>query len=92
MIRSFRSKRLKRLYQRGLSAGVPPNQISRLRRILAALDAAQEPADLDLPGYHLHQLKGERKGLWAVKVNANWRVTFRLESDNAHDVDLVDYH
>ena len=48
--------------------------------------------DLDLPGYRLHPLKGERKGLWSVTVSGNWRVTFRIENGNVLDVDLTDYH
>jgi proteic killer suppression protein len=46
---------------------------------------------MDLPGFRLHQLKGELKGFWAVTVRANWRVIFRFEGD-AEDVDYVDYH
>ena len=92
MIRSFRHRGLKRLYRRGLVSALPPEQLPRLRRILAALDAAEHPSDLDLPGYALHPLKGDRKGGWAVKVTGNWRVTFRFERGEAFDVDLIDYH
>ena len=45
-----------------------------------------------LPGFRLHPLKGELKGLWAVTVRANWRVVFRFEEGKALDVDYVDYH
>ncbi len=64
----------------------------RLENVLSVLDAAAEPADLDLPGYRLHRLKGELKGLWSVTVSGNWRVTFRIENGNVLDVDLTDYH
>ena len=47
---------------------------------------------MNLPGYRLHQLKGERKGQWAVSVSGNWRLVFVFEGANASDVDLVDYH
>jgi len=59
---------------------------------LADLDDAVGPADVDLPGYRLHPLKGALDGFWSITVSANWRMTFRFESGDAHDVDLVDYH
>jgi plasmid maintenance system killer protein len=40
----------------------------------------------------LHKPKGSRKGTWAVRVNANWRVTFRFDADGVSDVNLEDYH
>jgi proteic killer suppression protein len=56
------------------------------------LSRARKSEDVDLPGFHLHPLKGEMKGLWAVTVRANWRVTFRIKEGEACDVSLVDYH
>jgi toxin HigB-1 len=64
----------------------------KLRDILARLDAASAVADMDLPGFRLHPLKGELKGFWAVTVRANWRVIFRFAEGDALDVDYVDYH
>jgi proteic killer suppression protein len=64
----------------------------KLRRILARLEAAQVVTDMDLPGYRLHALKGERHGYYAVTVRANWRVVFRFQQGDALDVDYVDYH
>jgi proteic killer suppression protein len=92
MIRSFRHKGLKRLYEDDDAAGLNPGHVEKLRRILARLDIATKTQDLDLPGYRLHPLKGDRKGFWAVTVQANWRVTFRLAEGHALDVDYVDYH
>jgi len=66
--------------------------VEKLRRILARLDIARVPQDLDLPGYRLHPLKGDLKGFWAVTVQANWRVVFRLEEGQVFDVDYTDYH
>ena len=65
---------------------------SKLRDILARLDAAATIADMDLPGFRLHALKGDLKGWWAVTVRANWRVIFRFLGGEALDVDYVDYH
>jgi toxin HigB-1 len=92
MIRSFRHKGLKKLYERGTRQGVKSDHATRLRLILARLDASQSPTDMDLPGLHLHPLKGELRGFWAVSVSDNWRVIFRFEENNVVDVDYVDYH
>ena len=92
MIRSFRHKGLRRLYEDDDAAGLNPGHAEKLRRILARLDIATTPQDLNLPGYRLHPLKGDLKGFWAVTVQANWRVTFRLDEGHALDVDYVDYH
>jgi proteic killer suppression protein len=92
MIRSFRHKALRRLYQNDDARGLPSEHASKLRDILALLDAASAPADIDLPGLRLHSLKGEMKGYWAVTVRANWRVVFRFEGGDAQDVDYIDYH
>ena len=92
MIRSIRHKGLKRLFERDDPSGVNPEHISRLRDILATLNAAPVVVHMDLPGYRLHQLKGRMKGFWAVTVRANWRVIFRFAGGQAEDVDYVDYH
>jgi len=72
--------------------GVRPDQVEKPQNILAILNRAQVPRDMDLPGFRLHALKGDLKGFWSVTVRANWRVIFRLESGDAFDVDLIDYH
>jgi len=92
VIRSIRHKGLKRLYEEDDHRGVMPEHVVKLRDILARLDAARAVSDMDLPGFRLHPLKGQLKGLWAVTVRANWRVVFRFEEANAFDIDLTDYH
>jgi proteic killer suppression protein len=92
MIRSFRHRGLKRLYERGDRRGIRPDLVETVERILTALDSAQAPRALDLPGYRLHSLKGDRQGFWAVTVRANWRIIFRFEGTDAFDVELTDYH
>jgi proteic killer suppression protein len=92
MIRSVRHKGLKRLFQDDDPTGVNPEHVGKLRNILARLSAARVVADMDLPGFRLHTLKGEMKEFWAVTVRANWRVIFRFEDGHAEDVDYVDYH
>jgi toxin HigB-1 len=92
MIRSIRHKGLKRLYEQDDPSGVNPEHVKKLRNILARLYAARTVADMDLPGFRLHPLKGPLKDFWAVTVRANWRVIFRFDGDGAEDVDYVDYH
>lgn len=92
VILSIRHKGLKRLYEDDDSRGVSRDHLEKLRDILARLDAAASPADIDLPGFRLHPLKGELRGFWAVTVRANWRVIFRFAGPNAADVDYLDYH
>ena len=92
MIKSFRHKGLKRLFETGERSGVIPELSSRLRRQLDVLNRARTTRDLNLPGYRLHQMKGNRSGTWSVKVSGNWRLTFRFEGEDAFDVDLEDYH
>jgi toxin HigB-1 len=92
VIRSIRHKGLRRLYEDDDPRGVIGDHAVKLRDILARLDAAGTAADMDLPGFRLHPLKGELKGFWAVTVRANWRVTFRFAERDVLDVDYLDYH
>jgi proteic killer suppression protein len=92
MIGSIRHKGLRRLYEDDDSRGVISEHAEKLRDILAPLDAASAAADMNLPGFRLHPLKGELRGFWAITVRANWRVIFRFEDEDAVDVDYVDYH
>jgi proteic killer suppression protein len=92
MIRSFKHRDLKRLYERGDQSGIRTDLLETVERILSVLDAATVPQALDVPRYRLHPLKGDLKGLWSVTVRANWRITFRFEGTDAFDVELIDYH
>lgn len=92
MIRSFRHRGLKALYEGRTERRVAPDHMERLRDILAVLDRSRAPDDMNLPGFRLHPLKGKMKGYWAVWVSANWRLTFRFEDGHAADVDYMDYH
>ncbi len=92
MIRGFKHRGLKRLYENGDRRKVRADMVARIENILSVLDAAATPTALDLPGYRLHPLKGDRRNLWAVTVRANWRIVFAFRGGDAYDVDLVDYH
>ncbi len=71
---------------------MPQHLIRRIRRILTELAAAQSARDMELPGYRLHSLKGNRRGQWSMQVSGNWRLVFRFVDGEAVDVDLIDYH
>jgi proteic killer suppression protein len=92
MIRTFRHRGLKRLYEREDPSKVRADQVERIKLALADLDDALKPQDLDLPGYRLHRLKGDLQGFWGIWISANWRIIFRFEGGDAYDVDLIDYH
>lgn len=92
MIESFRHKGLKRFFETGSTAGVQANHAKRLRIQLAALGTAQVIGDMDLPGFGLYRLKGNRAGQWSISVSVNWRITFEFENGSAHIVNYEDYH
>jgi len=94
MIKSFRSKALKQLYEQGNESKVHAGHREKVKDILALLDSARVPDDLKVPGLKLdlHPLKGARRGSWAVTVKQNWRVTFRFDGQDVLDVDYEDYH
>lgn len=91
-ITRFRHRGLERFFTRGDKSGVQARHTSRLRLILGRLHAAASPRDMALPGLVLHELRGARKGTWAVRVGGNWRVTFSMSGKNAEHVDYEDYH
>ena len=92
MIKSFKHKGLEEFYQTGSTRGIQPNHVNKLRMQLAALDTAHSIDDLDIPGYRLHRLSGNRKGIWSITVNANWRLTFEFNEGNVYILNYEDYH
>lgn len=92
MIRSFKHKGLAKFFYTGSTAGIQVSHAERLRLILGRLDSALNVSDMNLPGLHLHKLSGNRAEVWTVKVNGNWRITFRFEDGDAEIVNYEDYH
>lgn len=92
MIKTFRHKGLKKFFETGSVAGVQPTHRQKLRMRLVALDTAVQIDDMDLPGFRLHPLKGDRKGQWAIDVSKNWRITFEFIDGDAYIVNYEDYH
>lgn len=92
-IRSMRPNAVSRLFEAEETDGSPPGQGPKLRRVLAALDAASDVEEMKAyPGWPLHPLKGDPGGFWSISISGNWRLIFRFEDGDAFDVDLIGYH
>jgi len=92
-VRSIAHKGLRRLYEDNSSKGVSADTVDKLRKMLAFLDAMQDPEQLRaLPTWKAHMLTGDRKGTWSLHVTRNRRLTFRIENDEIIDINLEDYH
>jgi len=92
MIKSFKHKGLKRYFQTGSVSGIQAQHQRKLRMQLAAIDTAKDIDDINLPGFKLHPLKGDRDGVWSITVNGNWRITFEFIDGNAYILNYEDYH
>ncbi len=92
MIIHFKHRGLELFYTKGSYRGIPTQFSSRIERILDRLDASRIPNDMDLPGYKFHELKGKRRGVYAVSVSGNWRISFEFKDSDATNVDMEDYH
>jgi toxin HigB-1 len=92
MIRSFRHSGLKNFFLTGSKAGIQPDHATKLRLQLFRLDSARNPEDMNASGWKLHPLHGKLEGHWSVRVNGNWRLTFRFDGNDATIVDYTDYH
>ncbi len=92
MIKSFKHKGLKTFFEKGSIKGIQPDHASKIARILDRLDVCVNFEDMNLPGYHLHKLKGNEQDIWSIRVNGNWRITYKFEDGNAFIIDYRDYH
>jgi len=92
MIKSFKHKGLCLFFETGSTKGIQSKHAKKLIMRLSALDTAITIDDLDLPGFKLHPLHGDREDIWSIKVNGNWRVTFRFENGDVYIVNYEDYH
>jgi toxin HigB-1 len=92
VIKSFGHKGIQRFFLKGTTVGIQAAHAARLARQLQRLDVARRPQDMNMPGWKLHALKGDRKGYWGVWVSGNWRLTFKFEGEDAVLVDYQDYH
>ncbi|EKK3318915.1 type II toxin-antitoxin system RelE/ParE family toxin [Salmonella enterica] len=92
MIKSFRHKGLKQLFEKGITSGVPAQDAERINDRLQVIDAANEISELNRQIYKLPPLKGDREGYWSVTVRANWRITFQFINGDDYILNYEDYH
>lgn len=92
MIKSFRHKGLRQLFEKGVTSGIPAQDAVRINQRLQAIDAAATIEDLTIHAWRLHLLKGDRSGIWSIAVRANWRITFEFRNGDAYILNLEDYH
>src|SRR5215207_2546931 len=92
MIGSFKSKRLKRLYEKGDQSVIGATMLSRVEEILSVLEAAETVEEMNIPGYRLHSLTGNLHGYWSRRVTGVWHLLLLLEKGEAADVKVVHQH
>ncbi|MFK8257675.1 type II toxin-antitoxin system RelE/ParE family toxin [Erwinia sp. AnSW2-5] len=92
MIKSFKHKGLKKFFLKDDSSGIEQKLVGRIRHRLTVIDAADSIGAIDMPGYDLHPLKGDRQEIWSISVSGNWRITFRFIDGDAEILNLEDYH
>lgn len=92
MLRTFSHKGLRAFWESGSKAKLPVGNAARVSRMLRALNAAERPEDLNLPGYRFHRLTGDRRGRYSITVSGNWRITFGWDGNDATAIDIEDYH
>jgi toxin HigB-1 len=92
-ILSFRNRELERFWRPDEVRGIVRQHEAKLRAMLTAIEEAENIAELStVPGWRLHQLKGDRKGVWSLKLNYNYRLTFRVAGSEISEIDVEDYH
>ena len=92
MIKSFRSKDTKRLFDGERVRRFQSFEV-QARDKLELLDAAIDPSVLArIPGNRLESLRGDRKGQWSIRINQQWRICFKWKDGDSVDVEIVDYH
>ncbi|MCY3853470.1 MAG: type II toxin-antitoxin system RelE/ParE family toxin [Gammaproteobacteria bacterium] len=92
MIKNFRHKGLKLLYEKGDRRKIQADHAEKIRSILFMLEQMESMDDLAYLGLRLHPLKGDLANFWSVTVSANWRIIFRFDGEDASEIDLIDYH
>lgn len=94
IIQSARHKSLRVFLETGNAAGLDARLVGRLRNMVAFLHAADNVNELKIPpNFGFHWLAGNRAGTVSMTVTKNWRLTFRVSTENEIvDLDLEDYH
>lgn len=92
MIKTFKDKGLKELFETGRTARINNEHQTRCRVVLDVLNTATHTEQLNQPGWRLHQLKQYKPRRWSIWISGAWRITFEWEKGDAYRVDLEQYH
>jgi toxin HigB-1 len=92
MIKSWKHKGLKELFEKGSTAKIDKRFHDRIIERLDALDIAPSPAAMNVPGYDFHALKGFQPTRYTVHVNGPWCITFEFDGTHAAKVEFEQYH
>ena len=92
MIKSIKHTGLLLFFKTGKTSGIQATHARKLRLQLSALHTASVIDDIDLPGYRLHQLKGNRKKCWSIQADKNWRLIFEFIDGDIYLLNYEDYH
>ena len=93
MIKSFKDKETKKVFNRDYSKKLPDHIQQRALRKLRMIDAAADIQDLKVPpGNRLELLGGDRKGQHSIRINNQWRICFYWLENDAYEVEITDYH
>jgi len=92
MIATISHKSLRIYFEDGNGSKLPHEQLSKIARVLTALDAVSSEDDIKALGSGIHKLTGSLKDFWSIKVSANYRIIFRFDAGDVFDVDYLDYH
>jgi proteic killer suppression protein len=92
MIKSFKSKALAELWEKGRTAKIDAKMHDRILRRLDRLDVAAKPEEMNIPGFDFHALRGFKPTRYSIHVNGPWCITFEFEDGDAGRVDFEQYH
>lgn len=92
MIKSWLHKGLKNFFETGSTAGIPAAHAKKIKKRLQLINSVESVQELNIESFRLHQLKGDRSGVWSITVTGNWRITFRFEGSDAYILNYEDYH
>ena len=92
MIRTFKHKGLKALFETGKSGKIDAQMHDRILVRLDRLEAATSVAEMDVPGFDFHALKGFKPTRYTVHINGPWCITFEFDGTDAYAIDFEQYH
>jgi proteic killer suppression protein len=93
MIKSIRDSETEKIFRRERSRRLPQDIQQTASRKLRYLNNAKNLDDLRIPpSNRLEKLKGDRAGQYSIRINDQWRICFVWESNDAYEVEIVDYH